>query len=491
MVHGNRLLAANLASGLLLNLAFAPTSIGVLAWILMVPLLQAAESASPDLRTACGLAFGLGLALPGVWWLVPMLHTHLGTALPVALGAWLLVAGYMALYPTCFAWLAGYPSVARWRWLTWPALWVFLDDLRNQGFGGNPWLHIGVSQLDLPLAGFIPLLGATGIGAILVWLNLLLLHTLKTHGGRRRAALVAASALVLTGFALRGIHWSHPYAAPLRVALLNTAAPQDRKLDPRLQEHYLAGYLDRTRQLILDGAQLVVWPETASGQLRRDMRPHLEALREFAAAHEAEVLLGVLESDHHGRLHNSAILLQQASAPSYRKRHLVWFGEKIPHGLARWMQWAPGDPRYQAGIGPAVLYTDQAILGMGICWEGSFARDMVTASTQGAQLLFNLANDAWFTGTALPQRSANHARARALEFARPMLRAANAGPGFITDAKGRIRSMSNGDRPVNVRAEVQPRRGKTPFARLGPDAIQLGFGLMLLGGWIAGRRGGA
>ena len=481
--------AINFAGGALLNLAFAPLDFGVLAWVLLVPLLAAAESPSPGRRTACGLAFGLGLALPGVFWLVTTVHEHVGTGMVIALGSWLLVAAYLSLYPACFAWLAGYPSLARWRWFTWPVLWALLDDLRNQSFGGNPWLHLGYTQVNLPLSGYVPILGATGAGAVVVLLNLALLHSLQARRiGPRVAALAGAASMVLTGLALGAVHWSRPIGAPVPLALLHTATQQADKDDRKSQGLWLSRYIQATKQLIDAGTTLVVWPETASGQLRSAIQPQLDALNEYAVARNASVVMGVLESDPRSRIFNSVITLGEAGGQRYRKHHLVLLGEYVPAWMASKVRWAPGSPRYAEGMGPSVVYAVQTTLGIGVYWEASFARDMRIAATQGANVLFNLANDAWFSDTTLPQRNAVHARMRALELSRPMARAANLGPSLAAGPRGELLAQTSAENWSILHVTVQPQTGQTPFAILGPDGVQLSFAVLLFIGWMAGRR---
>jgi apolipoprotein N-acyltransferase len=59
------------------------------------------------------------------------------------------------------------------------------------------------------------------------------------------------------------------------------------------------------------------------------------------------------------------------------------------------------------------------------------------------------------------------ARLRALETARPMLRAANTGPSTVIDHRGVVLASSAQFRPYVLQAEVQPMAGATPYTRWG------------------------
>jgi apolipoprotein N-acyltransferase len=60
---------------------------------------------------------------------------------------------------------------------------------------------------------------------------------------------------------------------------------------------------------------------------------------------------------------------------------------------------------------------------------------------------------------------------RAIESARPMLRAANTGLSAIIDADGRLLAVSPQFQPFVLIGEAQPMQGTTPFVRYGNWAV--------------------
>jgi apolipoprotein N-acyltransferase len=109
-----------------------------------------------------------------------------------------------------------------------------------------------------------------------------------------------------------------------------------------------------------------------------------------------------------------------------------------------------------------------------------------------AALLVNVSNDAWFGRYQAPQQHLEIARMRALESGRYLLRATNTGISAVIDPHGRL--VATGPQserlPAVLRAEVQPRRGVTPYAWW-EDWAALALALLaLIGAGLAARRAG-
>jgi apolipoprotein N-acyltransferase len=85
----------------------------------------------------------------------------------------------------------------------------------------------------------------------------------------------------------------------------------------------------------------------------------------------------------------------------------------------------------------------------------------------GADVLINITNDGWFGRTAGPVQHAEMARMRAVECGVPVVRCANNGISFITDARGVVQRRAGlGERTV-ILDDVRPGRGDTTFLRHG------------------------
>lgn len=219
--------------------------------------------------------------------------------------------------------------------------------------------------------------------------------------------------------------------------------------------------------------------------------------------------------------------------PVYDKQHLVPFGEFVPPG-ARWfidlMNIPLGDMVRGAPDQPALSVRDQYI-GFNICYEDLFGEELLrvlrppegprqnaahsgprhhaahataaprttrsdgrvhaaddgsapeapgtitdgaaVTSDGGATILANVTNLGWFGQShALPQHL-QIARMRALETARPMIRATNTGISAIIDARGQVQAQLPIHQHGTLKGSVQGHTGLTPYARAGGNWLVL------------------
>ena len=96
-----------------------------------------------------------------------------------------------------------------------------------------------------------------------------------------------------------------------------------------------------------------------------------------------------------------------------------------------------------------------------------------------ASLLVNVSEDAWFGNSLAPHQRVQMARLRALETARPMLRAGNTGPSAVIDHRGRTLAKTSAFRAETLTTPVQPMQGSTPYVRAGNLPVVL-LSLLLL-----------
>ena len=82
-------------------------------------------------------------------------------------------------------------------------------------------------------------------------------------------------------------------------------------------------------------------------------------------------------------------------------------------------------------------------------------------------MLSVITNDAWFGRTSGPYQHLRIAALRAVEFRRPVIRAANSGVTAVIDRWGRIDQATPLYRKDAVLATVWPEQGMTLYARTG------------------------
>lgn len=180
---------------------------------------------------------------------------------------------------------------------------------------------------------------------------------------------------------------------------------------------------------------------------------------------------------------------------SYDKTHLVPFGEYLPFdetlrqfGMSQFVAgsegWAAGAERRLIELpgSPAILPL--------ICYEIVFPGALGEPVAEAGFILV-VTNDAWFDGSIGPAQHFHHARVRAVEEGKSMVRAANSGISAIVDPLGRIDAMM-AEQMVGAIKGVpdQPLNG-TVYAqwRHWPLAVMLVLGgAAALPGWVRRRR---
>jgi apolipoprotein N-acyltransferase len=453
----------------------------------------AEESAEWRSAGTLGMAFGLGWFVCGIYWIFISVHTYGQVAAPLAALATLLLAAYLSLYPALALALAAFWSRAIRAGPTFVAvvgpLWMFAELARGTFLTGFPWMGTGYAHVGGPLAGFAPLLGVygTALSAALMAAALSWLARQGRSGNRRRRAGVLALlfGLPLCGMGLRQIDWSHPSGRPITVRLIQGNIPQDVKFDPSRFESTVATYLALIER---KPADLIVLPETALPEFLNDVPdPVIDRLRHDAATSHAALAFGVPIADSPTVYTNSVIAFDpgRSGAQRYDKSHLVPFGEFVPFGF-RWfvdlMHIPLGDFTGGSRDQKPLELAAQRVA-FNICYEDLFG-EVIVRQAAAANLLVNVSNVAWFGDSqALPQHL-QLSRMRAIEAARPMLRATNTGMTAALDPKGQVLGVLRPYTTDSLDMSVQPVSGTTPYVAIGNlGPLMVGVLLLLLPAW--------
>lgn len=463
-------------AGAAMPLCFAPYYVWWLCWLLPWPLLLAAAQADPAVRVRRGALFGIMYFGIGSSWFAQTLITELDFSWFTGVLCHLIIAGACALAPTIFCWLAGYMRRVEFAWpLLLTALWVVIEDIRFQAFGGGPWMSFGLSQVDSPLAGYFAILGETGTSGIVIIISYLLFRLLKkADWSHKIRTLLLPGALILlilqAGAALKSVEWTKETGDELSVALVQTATSQREKVIPDRQ-HSRLDRLSELSQPYLGNTDLVIWPETVVTLERREVIATLAPLHTQAVASKTTLLIGAFEASMSRYMFNTAFTLGYEGGQTYRKRHLVPFGETVPYPLSFMDDYVPGDQHRGLGNTLDLIAIRGGLTGVSICWEGAFSRDLTPLVRAGAGILINIANEAWFAGGPLPSQNLDAMRVRAMETGRPAIRVANAGPGAIISASGQLSAYLPAGSAGSSAGVINPRYGATPYVAAGADFV--------------------
>jgi apolipoprotein N-acyltransferase len=150
---------------------------------------------------------------------------------------------------------------------------------------------------------------------------------------------------------------------------------------------------------------------------------------------------------------------------------------------------------FRSGEKTAPLDFSKGKAGVLICFESIFPELAGSMTRNGAGLLVNLTNDAWYGMTSAPYQHFSMAVFRAVENRRPLVRAANTGFSAFITPQGRITRMSDLFSETAITQEITlgnpsltlyTRYGDFfPLALLALALIRLG---QLLYYWVRGKQ---
>jgi apolipoprotein N-acyltransferase len=522
-------------------LAFHPAVLFPLAWVCLVPEVLLIRGGT---RRQAILGTGISHFLHGlltIYWLAYTPDPHGPWYWPVkeTMGAgpapWLGTAAGFGLYGLFYGALAR--PLARSRiptslWL--PLLWTGVECIQGKlFFFAFPWMWLGHSQFMLrPLVQVADLGGALAVSFVVAAGNGLLVDLLALRSEARRparldlagiAAPIALIAAVLAYGVLR------PRALEIRagprVLVVQPSIPQNVKNatehDPnwRLQKMY-----DLTQSAARAGAQpdLVLWPETIvpvgpsdDPRLRWAALDKSAVVRswvdDLAKRLHACFLVGSEHIEYRAGTeveHNSAFFV----APSgevlgrYDKIYLAPMSEETPfaeslpalHKFLRATFIPPGFVQFERGKEATVFHCKDWSIGASICFDITFSDATNRAVRNGADVIANVSNYAWFEDSAELDLARAQTMFRAIETRRGIVCCVNGGISHVVSPRGEIRDLEVGGRRKQVEgimlAEVPTSRAQTLFVRLPADAFGwtcfvAALALAGLARWRLARRG--
>lgn len=461
--------------GALTMLSFAPVGLYLVAPLLLLPLLYTFMFLPAKRAAAVGFWYGAGLFLTGTYWLYISIHVFGKAPLWIAIVIMLALVTIMGFYYALTAWLisrlsAGEPL----RFLiAAPAVWVAIEWIRGWFLSGFPWMSMGYSQIDSPLAGLAPVVGVYGLSLALL-ISVSAIVVVMTSSGRLRAiAVLTVISPWLAGALLQPVSWTEATGPGIKTTIVQGGVSQDRKW---LREQFWPTMnLYRSSIAAHADSDLIIWPEVALPTIVDQVEDYLDEIEADVRRENQTLLLGILERQAaEEAIYNSMLLLgtpQGTPRQVYRKRHLVPFGEyfPVPNFVRSWMRMMslPVTDLAAGADQQALLVTAGGnTLSLAICYEDAYGAEQLYAMPE-ADILINVSNDAWFGDSIAPHQHLEIARMRALEVGRYAVRATNNGISAFIGPDGKILQRGTQFEYVTMTRDITPMGGSTPYARSG------------------------
>ena len=334
---------------------------------------------------------------------------------------------------------------------------------------------MGYSQVPhSPLAGFMPILGVYGVSVMVAFFGVLLALSFSHFRQKTRLQAyvpITLVSLLTLGAVLKTVAWASPVGKPLSVALLQGNIAQNLKWSPETAQTTISTYLNMMQA---SDAQLIVMPETALPIIYSELAPYVkDALVAKAKQVQGDVVVGMIEqAPQTDDYYNSAIGFNDAGVQSYRKNHLVPFGEFIPFKAVfgwiyrDWLNMPLSDLSRGGAHQPLMLTKQQQKLGVNVCYEDVFGEEIIRQLPE-ATLLVNISNDAWYGESFAAVQHMQFSQARALETGREVLRATNTGATAHINRQGYVLAHAPHDIQTTLTVQAQGHKGITPYVMWG------------------------
>jgi apolipoprotein N-acyltransferase len=457
-----------------------------------------------------GLVF-LGNGLMPRWplmWLAPLpvlvfaLRRPAWQAGAVAVAAWLAgglnLLGYLRLLGAPpVAWLVDFGTAAAafaagvlltralerrgavWSaWVALPAVWVTFEYVRNLLWPHGSGACIAYSQLNfLPFLQLASVAGPWGMGFVLMLFPAGLALAIHRWGSARTQAVRVLSAtlgVVAAVLVFGAVRLALPQPGPVvTVGLIasdaNGGAPVNEPGVP--VQRLFRNYAEHARQLIEQGAQVVVMPENMGVVLDADVTTTDAIFQPVADATGAVLVVGMGRVGSAGRHNEARIYMPHEGARSYRKEHLLppFETSHFTPGSSRVILAAPGKAAGQTWS-------------VAICKDLDFTNPARSYGVAGSGLMLAPAWDFRVDGFW----HGHIAVMRTVEDGFSLARSARGGLLTVADNRGRIVSEapSHGAEFTTLLARVPSGHSRPVFLLLGD---WFGWCAMALAAWAVGR----
>ncbi len=477
------------AAGVLTVLAYPPYAVPGLGAVMLAPLVAVLDGARARRAFAIAWLYTTAMALVACRWMLHALVVQYGVA---PLPAWLFLAlliGGLALLPAMagalFARLS--PRLADGGApLAFATIWALAEWLRGVPVG-VPWLMAAHTWFRVPIAIQLAEWG----GALLVSFVALTMSAGLGLAFRRRSAWPLAAPMLLAALAIGVGAWrlSAPAipasGSSARIGVVQASIPTDQRFREDSAQRNVSRHADASRALARsEPLDLLVWSETAV-DADIDGAPMVRlGLDQLVGELGVPIVTGAPRTVG-GVYTNSVVLFApgRGLVESYAKQRLVPYSEYDP----AWGAWlAPllgpvtdGVP-YVPGREATIFRAVPLPFAAPVCFEITYPALVRRFRREGALLLVNLSNDAWFGPVGYPEMHLAHAIFRAVETRTWVIRGANTGISAAIDPAGHVVEELPAFREGSFAVSVTP-AGPPPFyARNGDVPVLAALGGVLL-----------
>ncbi len=420
-----------------------------------------------------GWYFGFGYFLLSLHWIGAAFFVDGGWIIALMPLAIIILAGFLAIFWAFASFFAHIFWSDNFLRIIALALFVSLFEyLRSFLFTGFPFNQIGYAlTLNDQFAQLSAFIGINGMNFLALFLAMLpaLIWPKSTQNILIRFLPASFIIIILAGQFLFGQYRIANTVLlernDVKLRLVQPAIDQSQKWQANNQTMIMEKLfsLSQTKLSLTDaginGVTYIIWPEAAIPFYLSDYPSYLAQIAVMLPLGKS-LITGAprkefADKDGEKKSYNSIFIINSSGEiiDAYDKTHLVPFAEYLPFrsffaklGIK---QFVPGNDGWFAGSKRKILQSPGApsFLPL-ICYEAVFSGQLGEQIKQ-ADFILNLTNDSWFDGSIGPLQHFYHARVRAIEEGKSLVRVANSGITALINPLGQIEaSLKQGEAAI-------------------------------------------
>lgn len=349
------------------------------------------------------------------------------------------------------------------------------------------------------------IIGALGLSLTVLFINVFLFRAViaKRNGIRAMLPYSIPAALLLVLPLIYGsisISSYKPSGRSIRVGLIQPDLDPWDKWNGGGVLPLLNNYLELSDKAVKEGAELIIWPETALpvylldgsynsevdsiySYIQRNNIYLMTGMPDFRFHRPGEKIPGDAKysrvTDRYFSTYNSVLLFspRTPTITRYGKMKLVPFGERVPFVeklpfLGDLIKWNVGISGWNVGRDTVVFNVlrrnsgrDTVKINSLVCFESVFPDFVSGFSKKGAEMIAVVTNDSWYGNSSGPYQHKEIAALRAVENRRSVVRAANGGISAIIDPLGRTAAQTGMYTKTHLTGDVTLEDRQTFYTR--------------------------
>lgn len=423
----------------------------LLTWFYFIPLFIILSKADTKTALRAGFVFGLTLAIPSFFWMIPGAERFTGSSvlygILVFIFSSLLLASYFAFTNWLFAFLRK-KNESRYSFMADAILIAAIYSTSEAVFmnltSGMPWFgfHSGNGLLSnsftiQPASVF----GMHILSFITVCINYLLAQIIIKKKWLLLTLPMAIVALYIGwGYLLLNkFNNNHTENSSVKISLLNQNIRPEIKWDDKNGNRLVSSLLKLDSLAALQKPDIILWSESAVPWTYRPNDDLVKELLRISSVTKPTHLLG-MNTDYAGNtVYNSVYALNPDGKVlgRYDKTYLLSFIESSVGGLT-FPFFSSSGFLVERGSTTEPLPTNYGSIGAMICNESVLPQAAADPVRNGADFLVNLSNDGWFNNTYLADLHFWNAKLRAVETRRDVAVCSNNGYTGLIHASGEV-----------------------------------------------------